>query len=407
MSEFQQSEQDLRSSMKPVPRADSIGPLLKKHWNLDVFTTKQIESYDDANFYCKTGVNGITPYLIKFYNAFDTENPNFLHGLPFMLSAINSAVKTGIEVPSIILPNQNATDNKITNFVFYDDCEVVDGSQRRVAVRVFKWIEGTTLSRVVPTITHMVQLGRAIADVTNALAGFDHPAFHRTHLWDLTQLDLSFPLLRFVDNQPVQECIRAVHQFFHKSVLPVAAQLPQSVIMADCNDANVLVTERAVADSQCEVTGLIDFSDAVMTWTVNEIAIAMAYALLTSYGKESSYEALGALFAGYCSMRPLSAVELQCLPVLILTRLSISVMVGAFAISKEPDNPYLKLHAIPGRDAISFLSGKEAVQHTRYFAAVQERAISIVRPGMAQKEVVQALADADVYRDAISSVYGV
>jgi Ser/Thr protein kinase RdoA (MazF antagonist) len=376
MSEIvNQSEQDQRSRLKPVPPADTVGPFLEKYWNLKVTKIRQIDSYDDANFYVETTstrkldeeADTMTPYLVKYYNAFDTENADMMVGLSFMLDAINKGVTTGVEVPTIFNPSTDASCDAL-NFVFCDACAVVDGSKQKVAVRVFQWIAGTTLSRQKPSIKQMVQLGRSIADVTRALHNFDHPAFHRTHLWDLKQLDASMPLLHYVDSAPVQECIRAVHQRFHDTILPLSAQLPTSVIMADCNDANVIVTE----GDNCEVTGLIDFSDAVHTWRVNELAIAMAYALLTSFGKDEPYKALGALFVGYISLQRLTDAELDVLSTLIQVRLAISVMVGSCAISKEPENEYLKLHCIPGRAAIEFMGATDPARHRRYFALLQD-----------------------------------
>lgn len=385
--------------MKPVPDADLVGPLVEKYWGIKVVKTKQIESYDDANFYCETSTTA--QYLVKFYNAFDTENPDLMHGLPHMLAAIHSGIKYGVNTPSIVMPNGDSLD-EAANFVFFDECTVVDGSKRKVAVRVFNWIAGTTLSRSTPTLKQMVQLGRAIADVTKALQNFDHPAFHRSHLWDLAQLDQSIPLLPYVDNEQVQECIRSVHRAFHECILPLSAQLPTSIIMADCNDANVIVSSER---GDCDVTGLIDFSDAVRTWRVNELAIAMAYALLTSYGRAYPYRALGALFAGYVSLQPLTEVELLCLPALIQTRLSISVMVGACAISKEPENAYLKLHSVPGRDAILFLSSTDAGTHTRYYRLLQEQFAGVQESGLTQPKVDQRLMDDKAYTDAIESCF--
>lgn len=48
----------------------------------------------------------------------------------------------------------------------------------------------------------------------------------------------------------------------------------------DFNDANIVVTP----DRQ-DVTGIIDFGDATHTWLVNDVAIAMAYAMLSPLAK--------------------------------------------------------------------------------------------------------------------------
>jgi len=367
MSEF---EQDIKTKLKPVPTEEIVTSFIGTHWLLNIVKIKKIESYDDANFYVETThktTGKSSTHLVKFYNAIDTANPEILNGLSHMLARINEKVKTSVKVPSVIQPvvtdGQEASQ---IDYVFLDNCPVAGGDERKVAVRVFSWLAGTTLSRVTPTMLMFVQLGRGIGDVSVALDGFDHPSFHRVHLWDLKQIDMSITELAYVDNLDVQQAIIAIHTAFKVVVEPLADTLPQSVIMGDCNDANVIVTE----EEPCEVSGLIDFSDAVMTWRVNEIAIAMAYALLTSYGKTHPHQALGSLLAGFVSVQPLNKTELSVLPILIGVRLSISVMIGACAISKEPENGYLKLHAVPGRDAILLLSKASNEVHSSYFKAI-------------------------------------
>jgi Ser/Thr protein kinase RdoA (MazF antagonist) len=160
-----------------------------------------------------------------------------------------------------------------------------------------------------------------------------------------------------------------VYREYQTVVLPLSDSLPRSVIMGDCNDANIITREGVVS-------GLIDFSDAVHTWSVNEIAIAMAYALITSFGQLSPYEALGALLLGYTRGRRLSEQELIALPVLIATRLSISISVGAYSISKEPENEYLKLHALPARKSLLLLWSTERKTHVEFFREVQEAGLS-------------------------------
>ena len=367
MSEF---EQDIRAKLKPVPTIDLVTSFVGTNWLLDITKIKQIESYDDANFYvetvCKTsGAAGV--YLVKFYNGIETDSAEILEGLSHMLARINEKIQSSVKVPSIVQPTAKQGDEAPqTNYVYLDSCPVVGGTEKKVAVRVFSWIAGTTLSRVTPTLLLFVQLGQGIGHVSASLHGFDHPAFHRVHLWDLKNIDMSIKELAYVDNLDVQQAILAIHTAFKVVVEPLSSVLPSSVVMGDCNDANVIVTE----DEPREVAGLIDFSDAVSTWRVNEIAIAMAYALLTSMGKTHPHLALGALLAGFVSVQPLTKTELAVLPILIQVRLSISVMIGACAISKEPDNEYLKLHAVPGRDAILVMNKTSNEVHSNYYKAI-------------------------------------
>ena len=69
---------------------------------------------------------------------------------------------------------------------------------------------------------------------------------------------------------------------FLERLRPLVSELRLSVIHADANDHNVLVNELAPgADPETrKVSGLVDFGDAVRSYTVGEAAIAGCYAML-------------------------------------------------------------------------------------------------------------------------------
>jgi Ser/Thr protein kinase RdoA (MazF antagonist) len=190
--------------------------------------------------------------------------------------------------------------------------------------------------------------------VYKSLNGFDHDAFHRKHMWDLAQFGLAMDsgYIDTIDDKDIAPLIRDVFTVYTEEVVPSAMDFPKSIIMSDCNDGNIIVSSNPLT-----VKGLIDFDDAVYTWTVNDIAIAIAYGLLTHFGRENPVSLMSHMFLGYCHYRPLTDLEMKALYTLIAVRLSISIMVGAYSISQEPDNPYLKIHAVPARDALRWLRG--------------------------------------------------
>lgn len=249
----------------------------------------------------------------------------------------------------------------------------------------------TTLSRIQADLRLMVELGTAVGTVWRCLDGFHHAAFRRRHLWDLAQFYSlnTIQYLSYVDDSDVRACIQSNYDSYQQLVLPVSNQLPTAVIIADCNDANVIVNTTDGDDGH-RITGLIDFSDAVDTWSCNEIAITMAYGLLSSYGRQHRYKALAGILVGYSRIRRLDDLELQCLPILIVIRLSMSVMIGAYSLSKDPDNEYLKLHSVPAREAIQFMCASDIDTHTRFFQQIQDRLSS------APAGAVETDADADV-----------
>ena len=97
----------------------------------------------------------------------------------------------------------------------------------------------------------------------------------------------------------------------------------------------------------------------------------MAYAMLSSYGKENrSISAAAAILRGYNAVYPLTETERIHLVLLIACRLSCSVTLGAFSLQQNPSNTYLLLHAEPAWKALEMLWGYDADERKAMTAAV-------------------------------------
>ena len=94
------------------------------------------------------------------------------------------------------------------------------------------------------------------------------------------------------------------------------------------------------------------------SWRVLDLSVAMAYAMLTTYGKMNrGISAAAAFLRGYSSVGTLTAEERRHLVLLIACRLSCSVTLGAYSYKQAPENHYLLLHAKPGWDALGMIWG--------------------------------------------------
>lgn len=86
--------------------------------------------------------------------------------------------------------------------------------------------------------------------------------------------------------------------------------------------------------------------------------MAMAYAMLTSYGKAGrSLSAASAILRGFHMEYPLTDTERKHLVLLISCRLACSVTLGAYSYQQNPENKYLLLHAEPAWTALEFIWG--------------------------------------------------
>jgi Ser/Thr protein kinase RdoA (MazF antagonist) len=108
-------------------------------------------------------------------------------------------------------------------------------------------------------------------------------------------------------------------------------KLRLSVIHGDANDYNVLVEEN-------KVVGVIDFGDVVYSYTVGDLAIAVAYVVL---GKEDPRAAVAPVIEGYREEFELTQSELDALWPLVRLRLCMSVCIAAYQQENDRENEYL------------------------------------------------------------------
>lgn len=393
-----------RKAEKPVVDAAAATELAARLYGLDVVggTIKELDSYDDRNFYFRARVPpsdtddakgddansdgaGAFHFVLKVHNGVESL------ALPF-IEAQNQAMErvrgAGIWSPRAL---PSVRDAQIETA----ERALASGELRKHAVRLLPFRPARLLGDVAPSLELLRRLGSCAAAVTAALTGFEHPATERVFMWDLAQ---AADIKALLHHLPIDRraCVEGVLADFDGVVLPLAPQLRRAVIHGDLNDQNVLVGADGVS-----VLGVIDFGDMMNTWLVNELAITAAYVLIMmEYEREGAgaevapppAEALAAVVGSYtqrialnddewsCATRtptrasspparhteaslsarphtsPIRAAasrrSLRCrrtiLPILISCRIAVSLTVGAYSSSKDPDNEYLKLTLLPG-----------------------------------------------------------
>ena len=218
--------------------------------------------------------------------------------------------------------------------------------------RVLSFVPGTVLAKCTPYSAELLRnLGRTVGRLNQALAGYDHPAFHYKFNWDLAHA--MEPVERYRDlitDPQLRDEIDQVYQSFKTIVVPRFKQLKKSVIHNDANDYNIL----AEGD---EVTGLIDFGDMVHTYTICDLAIAMGY---TSLESDDVLQVIQEMAIGYNESMPLEDDELSVLFPMMCMRLAVSACMGLHQIRQRPDDPYLAISQEPIRKTLPKLLALDA-----------------------------------------------
>jgi Ser/Thr protein kinase RdoA (MazF antagonist) len=197
-------------------------------------------------------------------------------------------------------------------------------------VRMVHYLPGVLLAE---TKSHsadlMHDLGRKLGQLAHALADFDHPAVHRDSEWDLAN-----------GNQIINEFAGLIeHDGLREVVVrcrfEIDPHLRRSVIHGDANDYNVLVDPQTNT-----ICGLIDFGDMVYSYTVGELAIAIAYAILD---KPDPVATAAEIVQGYTTEFDLLDDEREALWPLVRLRLAMSSCMAAYQLGLQPENEYLRI----------------------------------------------------------------
>jgi Ser/Thr protein kinase RdoA (MazF antagonist) len=233
-------------------------------------------------------------------------------------------------------------------------------------VRVVAYIPGKPLAKVKHSAKLLFDFGKKLGTLTRVLEDFDHPALHGHFHWDLANG------LRVIDEYDrlltqkalraeIDNCVRRIEQ----SLGARLAELPRSVIHGDANDYNVIVEHD-------KVVGLIDFGDMIYSYTIGDLAVAIAYIVLD---KADPLSCAGDVVAGYVSEWSLNEDELEVLWSFILLRLCMSICLAEHQLKQKPDNAYLVVSQRSIRNSLPGLLDIDERHATNVFREIVKRSV--------------------------------
>ncbi|MGB1250015.1 MAG: aminotransferase class III-fold pyridoxal phosphate-dependent enzyme [Candidatus Promineifilaceae bacterium] len=233
-------------------------------------------------------------------------------------------------------------------------------------VRLVSYLEGDTMSNVGRHSAEFLHhLGQTVGQIDHALNDFDHPALHYNFHWDLAQgMQVIEQHLDKVSDAEMRGLIERVSAEYTQLTAPLLPTLRQNVIHNDANDNNVILGGGSDLYTRNQaVTGVIDFGDMIYTHRINDLAIAIAYAILD---KPDPLATAAHIVRGYHGANPLTDDEFKVLWNLVQMRLCTSVCIAAEQNQHRPDDPYLLISQQPIRNTWP----KMAKVHSRHAAAV-------------------------------------
>ena len=223
-------------------------------------------------------------------------------------------------------------------------------------VRALSWLAGAPMAAVRPHSPALLrELGGALAELDGALADEAAPpggAGGPGRRWNLVHADEVVGHYAAAVAEPARAALLArVREAYAERTAPLERSLRRSLVHHDANDHNVLVDD-AVGGQR--LAGLIDFGDLAHGYTVAELAVACAYAML---GKRDPLAALRELVAGYHEALPLTDDELAALDGLVRMRLATSVSISAHEARRQPGVDYVTVSEVPAWALLEALDG--------------------------------------------------
>ncbi len=313
--------------------------IVRQHFGLQVTSCKPLASERDQNFHVITEAGDA--FVLKVSNA--TEDRNFLEGQNEMLQHLASRIKFS----PVVRP---ATDGQ--------QIVVVHQNDKSHLVRLVSFLPGRPMAECrFVSDTLLIDIAAKVADIDNALLDFQHPGFQRSFHWDLAQAETVVQeRLHLISDNAQRQQVEFLLDQFRAKTRPHLQHLPKSIIHNDANDGNIVLTATCDKDSlgpalhpalhADSVSGLVDFGDAVHTWTVADLAIAIAYSILK---RDDPLVVARLMATHYHTTRPLNEHEVAALFGLICMRLCTSVVMAAEQTKAQPDNDYLLVSQEPIR----------------------------------------------------------
>lgn len=328
-------------SFYPGFTTDEVTKIVNESYGLQAVSVKQLGGYIDQNFLLKT--NDGKKFIFKISNA--QEDEGFLDAQLRVLSYLSGQNKNS-KYPIILptLKGELISTIKIKN----DNTHYI---------RLLNYLEGKFLAHLDFHPPELLEdLGSFLGNLDKKLKLFSHPATHRYIDWDLKNALDTGKYSKHIEDPLIRNITEYFLFQFEMLVLPVLKNLRTSIIHNDANDYNLLVGTNPPDTGK--IAGIIDFGDMVYTYTIFELAIALAYAMLD---KPDPLNSASFVIKGYNNVFPLKENEIDLMFCLICTRLSVSLCMSAWSSKVEPGNEYIKISEKPVIELIKKLAAVNPV----------------------------------------------
>ena len=175
--------------------------------------------------------------------------------------------------------------------------------------------------------------------------------------------------MKYADVSSERECFEYAFRVYSEHVIPNLPKFQRGTIHNDLNEDNIVCSNE---ENNNIVLGLIDFFDAVSSYTVFDGAIFIAYMMMLDCTNPIEYAEPAV--AGYLNARHLNEEEFDCLYYLVVCRLTQSTLHALRSSVEFPDNLYRTKTLTESRNTLKMLLKTPKQEVDRRWKAAQQKA---------------------------------
>lgn len=309
--------------IRPTFTETDVRALAQEFYGLTLVAVSELSSFQDQNF-------KVTDDTGRSF-VFRVDNP----GWPVSALEMQNAALAHLRAKDPDFPIAHLVPDRNGSIM-----PAVSRDGRTYHTRLFTFLPGQTLARVGKVSDGLARdLGRTAGTLSRLLADFDHPGATRVLQWDFqyaTQVVRDF--LPFVSKSSLRADVERLLHRFEAEAGPLLPRLRRSILHGDLTAYNVLAERDRFG--RWRVSGVVDFGDMTRSYTLGELAVVLAEAVLPR-SPRPLYAAAEAVRA-YHALDPLSEDELAALFHFVCIRLCVTVTSECQQLSLEPDNAYVR-----------------------------------------------------------------
>ncbi|CAH1791388.1 unnamed protein product [Owenia fusiformis] len=352
--------------IKPQLNETVAKDLVKVLYGMEVIFIKEMPSYNDRNFFVMVKIehdNNNTMkkrwpygYTLKITNSLESRKSHIdaEHKLQRVLH--NHGIPCPQPVPNVLGREKSLQviykPNSVDEGWMSKHEEGVDRPYKEHVVRLLTYIPGEVLLTVPYTPSLFYNAGQMLGKIDHLLkeTTFDSSTYAdftsllKTRVWDLTNTPETLKkYVHAVADPQKNALIHEIRSAFQTQVEPLYYKMTKGIIHGDFNEQNVLVREsnqKDKSEKEYDVCGVLDFQDSTLSYYIFDVAISVCY-LMVECNAIDPLDVGGYFLAGYTSYFSLNETDLDVLKICIASRLAMSMVMGAYTSSLDPDNKHI------------------------------------------------------------------